>query len=127
MTRPLWLSIWRGFNLRCPNCGHRHLLSGYITVAPNCRSCGEDFTPQRADDAPPYFTILIVAHLVVPPMVIVEKLWSPPIGLQLLFWLPLILGLTLWLLPKVKGAIVGLQWAVRMHGFGSEEDSPAQP
>jgi len=24
------------------------------------------------------------------------------------------------LLPRVKGAIVGLQWAQRMHGFGRE-------
>ena len=127
MTRSVWRSMLRGFNLRCPNCGHNHLLSGYLTVAPSCRSCGEDFTPQRADDAPPYFTILIVAHIVVPLMVVVEKLWSPPIGIQMAVWLPLIAGLSLWLLPKVKGAVVGLQWALRLQGFGENKDLPSKP
>jgi hypothetical protein len=28
------------------------------------------------------------------------------------------------LLPKVKGAIIGLQWAARMHGFGADEQEP---
>ena len=26
--------------------------------------------------------------------------------------------LALWLLPRIKGALIGLQWALRMHGFG---------
>ena len=127
MTRPLWQSMWRGFNLRCPHCGHQHLLSGYLKVAPRCRNCGEDFSHHQADDAPPYFTILIVAHLVVPAMVIVEKLWSPPIGIQMAVWLPLIAGLCLWLLPKVKGAVVGLQWALHLHGFGERKDVRSKP
>ena len=127
MKRSVWRSMWRGFNLRCPNCGHQHLLSGYLKVAPTCRSCGEDFSHHRADDAPPYFTIIIVAHIVVPMMVVVEKLWSPPIGIQLAVWLPLIAGVSLWLLPKVKGAVVGLQWALQLHGFGEPKDLPSEP
>jgi len=35
-------------------------------------------------------------------------------------WLPLTLVLSLWLLPRIKGALIGLQFARRMHGFGSE-------
>jgi len=27
-------------------------------------------------------------------------------------------ALSLYLLPRLKGVIVGLQWAKRMHGFG---------
>jgi uncharacterized protein (DUF983 family) len=27
-------------------------------------------------------------------------------------------ALSLYLLPRLKGAIVGFQWAKRMHGFG---------
>ena len=127
MKRLVWRSMWRGFNLRCPICGHKHLLSGYLKVAPTCRDCGEKFSHQRADDAPPYFTIVIVAHIIVPLIVIVEKLWSPPIGIQLAVWLPLIAGLSLWLLPKVKGAIVGLQWALQLHGFGEPRDLQSEP
>jgi uncharacterized protein (DUF983 family) len=29
--------------------------------------------------------------------------------------------LSLALLQPVKGAVVGLQWALRMHGFGGDE------
>jgi uncharacterized protein (DUF983 family) len=25
--------------------------------------------------------------------------------------------MTLWLLPRMKGMVVGMQWAWRMHGF----------
>ncbi|MDE0727033.1 MAG: DUF983 domain-containing protein, partial [Alphaproteobacteria bacterium] len=32
--------------------------------------------------------------------------------------LTLTLILTLLLPPRVKGALIGLQWANRMHGFG---------
>jgi hypothetical protein len=32
-------------------------------------------------------------------------------------WLPLTVLLALVLLPPIKGALVGLQWALLMHGF----------
>jgi hypothetical protein len=33
------------------------------------------------------------------------------------------------MLPSIKGAVVGLQWANRMHGFGASEPQadPALP
>jgi uncharacterized protein (DUF983 family) len=33
---------------------------------------------------------------------------------------PLAIILPLAMLPSIKGAIVGLQWALRMHGFDPE-------
>lgn len=72
----------------------------------------------QADDAPPYFTIVIVGHIIVPLILLLEKMQQPPYWLHMVLWLPLTVCLTLWLLPKIKGALVGLQWAVRMHGFG---------
>jgi uncharacterized protein (DUF983 family) len=39
-------------------------------------------------------------------------------------WLPLVVVLSLTLLPAVKGAIVGLQWALRMHGFELRKQGP---
>ena len=125
MTRLIWLSLWRGFGKRCPACGQGHLLSGYLTVAKNCGHCHEDFSAQRADDAPPYFTILIVGHIVIPAMWVVEKLWSPDMWWEMAAWPVVIVILSLWLLPRVKGAIVGLQWATRMHGFGETHEEPS--
>lgn len=77
---------------------------------------------QRADDAPPYFTIFIVGHIVIPLLLLVERVWRPELWVHFSIWLPLTLLLTLWLLPRTKGATVGMQWAFRMHGFGAEEN-----
>jgi uncharacterized protein (DUF983 family) len=117
--RPWPKAVGRGFLCRCPACGEGRLFSGYVTVNKACPQCAEDLQHQRADDAPPYFTIFIVGHTVIPLMLLTEKLWMPPLWLHFALWLPLTLGLSLWLLPRTKGATVGLQWALRMHGFGA--------
>ena len=50
---------------------------------------------------------------------------APPQWRHLLLWLPLVLALvlalSLILLPQVTGAIIGLQWARRRHGFGAAD------
>ncbi len=90
----------------------------FLKVADNCPHCGEELFHHQADDAPPYFTILIVGHVVVPIMLAVELEYMPPIWVHAAIWPTLALGLSLFLLPRIKGAVVGLQWATRMHGFG---------
>jgi len=122
-ARPVWRSMRRGATLRCPNCGEGRLYAGYLKVDPTCRACGEDLHHQRADDAPPYVVITIVAHVVVAALLAVEVAYQPPVWLHMAMWLPLTVILSLALLPPVKGALVGLQWALRMHGFGGEEES----
>ena len=92
----------------------------YLKVVDTCSSCGEDLSHQRADDAPPYFTIFIVGHIILPLALMSEKLWQLSTATHLVLWLPSILILSLVLLPCVKGAVVGLQWSLRMHGFGDD-------
>jgi len=89
----------------------------YLKVNDTCPGCGEALHHHRADDAPPYFTILIVGHVIVGAILPVERAYVPPLWLHALLWLPLALAMSLWLLPRIKGAIVGLQWALYMHGF----------
>jgi uncharacterized protein (DUF983 family) len=115
--RPVWRSLGLGFFGRCPHCGAGPLFSSYLEVAKSCGHCGEEFYHHRADDAPPYFTLFLVGHIVVPLALIIEHLWHPPLVLHASLWVPLALLLTLVTLPRVKGAIVALQWALRMHGF----------
>ena len=115
--RPVLKSILRGASLRCPNCGRRTLFSSYLKTSRICASCGEELFHHRADDAPPYFTIFIVGHIIVPSLITVELLYAPPLWLHFLIWLPLTILLSLTLLPVVKGSLVALQWALRMHGF----------
>ena len=115
--RPVLKSILRGASLRCPNCGRRSLFSSYLKTSPVCAECGEELFHHRADDAPPYFTIFIVGHIIVSLVITVELLYAPPLWLHFLIWLPLTVLLSVALLPVVKGAIIGLQWALKMHGF----------
>jgi len=113
-------AILRGMDCRCPACGKKGIYTSFMKVADRCPFCGEELYHQRADDAPPYFTIFIVGHIVVPLVLIVEKIWHPDMWVHMVIWAPLILGLTLFLMPRVKAAVIGLQWALRMHGFGLE-------
>ena len=120
--RPLLRAMLNGFAKSCPACGRARLYGRYLKVAPVCANCGTELYHQRADDAPPYFTIVAVGHIVVPSMLILEQVASPPGWLQAALWLPLTLVLSLLLLPKIKGALIGMQWANRMHGFGGAAD-----
>jgi uncharacterized protein (DUF983 family) len=111
------LAMWRGLRCTCPNCGVGRLFRKFLKVADICNYCGEELHHHRSDDAPPYFTMFIVGHIVVPLVLVVEKLWAPPLAVHFVLWTVVTLGLTFALMPSVKGAIVGLQWALRMHGF----------
>lgn len=100
------------------------MLAGYLKVREICGDCGVELHHQRADDAPPYFTILIVGHLILPGVLLLERAAQPPTWVHYGIWLPLTVGLTLALLPRVKGALVGLQWALRMGGFDDNAENP---
>ena len=115
-----WLrAMGRGLRKRCPQCGRERLFAGYVKIAPRCEHCELDLTGHEADDAPPYITIMIVGHLAIPAALAAKQLYDPPIWLQFAVWMPAILIATFWMLPMAKGALIGLQWANRMHGFAS--------
>src|SRR5262245_59982225 len=125
--RDWWRAILNGFRQRCPACGKGALFGRYLKVNETCPHCGAALYHHRADDAPPYFTILVVGHVVVGAILPVERAFTPPLWVHALIWLPLTLVLSLALLPRIKGAIVGLQWAFFMHGFGAAEDRAVPP
>jgi uncharacterized protein (DUF983 family) len=112
-ARPVLTSLLRGAAQKCPACGKGAMFRRYLKVVDACPHCGEELHHHRADDAPPYFTIVIVGHIVVGLVLAVEMaLW-----VHAALWLPLTLILALTVLPIVKGALVALQWALLMHGF----------
>ena len=95
------------------------MFEGYLKVRDHCPNCGEALHHQRADDGPAYMTILIVGHLMAPMLMFVFIEWRPePMTLFTLFSVGTV-ALSLYLLPRLKGALVALQWAKRMHGFGA--------
>ena len=121
-ARSWWSAMRRGGALHCPNCGKGSLFERYLKVRHSCQTCQEALHHHRADDAPPYFTIFIVGHLIVGGVLSVEQAFHPEPWVQAVLWLPLTVVLSLALLPRIKGALVGLQWALRMHGFGDPAD-----
>ncbi len=123
--RSVWQSLSRGARLRCPSCGKVKIFRAYLKVNDICPNCHEELHHHRADDAPPYFTMLIVGHVIVGGVLALEQSHAPPTWVHAAIWLPLLLIMSLALLPPIKGALVGLQWALRMHGFERIDDSPA--
>lgn len=122
-------AVGRGLLCTCPACGTGKIYRSYLKVADTCPSCAEELHHQRADDAPPYFTMFIVGHIVVAGVLALEKSYAPETWVHLAIWLPMLVVMSLWLLPRVKGGLVGLQWALRMHGFGGPENelAPSEP
>ena len=91
--RSLWPAVRRGLFGRCPNCGRGRMFRAFLKVAERCPVCGEALHHHRADDAPAYFVILIVGHLVVPLALATEVAFAPPYWVHAVLWLPLTVGL----------------------------------
>ena len=119
--RSISQAMRRGLTRKCPECGKGHMFNGYVKVSDTCDHCGLELHHQRADDAPPYFTMLIVLHFVISGILTVEQIYSPPTWVQLTIWLPVSLIASLVLLPHIKGTLIGLQWARKMHGFSDDK------
>ncbi len=121
--RPLKPALLRGWRRRCPNCGAGPMMRGYLTVRSACPVCGEDFSHQRADDGPAYATILIVGHVMAPLLLWSFVRFRPEPILMAAVAISVAVVLSLYLLPRLKGMFVALQWAKRMHGFGQSGDA----
>ena len=121
--RDTWLAARRGLRLRCPACGEGKLLAGYLRPAVACSKCGEPTGEIRADDAPAWATILLVGHIAA-PLFFLFATRDPNVSLMAFFLIAtVVVGLTLLLLPRMKGLFVGLIWATRA-GESTQEVDP---
>jgi len=128
--RDKWQAVKRGFMGKCPHCGEGKMFRAFLKVAEACHSCGEELHHQRADDAPPYMTIFVVGHIIGAGMLWMEHQNDAlPIWIHATVWPILTVVLSFYFLPRIKGALIGLQWALRMHGFGGPASNaePALP
>ena len=117
-TRNRRQAMWRGARGHCPACNApAAMFRAYLKVSDTCPSCGLHLGGHEADDAPPYFTIFIVGHVIIPVALIVERAYTPPLYVHAILFCALSIIVSLISLPLVKGAIVGLQWALRMRFF----------
>lgn len=120
--RDVWQAMWQGAMGRCPRCGEGALFRSFVRTHDHCSQCGEALHHHRADDLPAYLVVLIVGHLVVGAFMGVEAVMELSMWQHLAIWVPATVIASLILLRPIKGAVVGLQWALMMHGFGSGED-----
>lgn len=109
----LSLLFKRGFQRKCPQCGNSYLFVGYLKTASECPSCQLDFDKIRSDDAPAYFTITIVGHIVIPLLVYLGIHYDISAGLQFLLCSLLTILLTFLMLPRIKGIIMAILWKIR--------------
>ncbi len=119
-----WIAASRGATNRCPACGKGHVFSGYLGVVRECNACGAPLGQLRADDAPPYFTIFIAGHILVPLVLMVERHWMPPMWVHMALWLPLFTIICILLLRPIKGATLG--WMMRLGMTGAEHGTEAE-
>ena len=105
-------SMLRGLKGRCPHCGQGKLFRSYLKVQDTCPTCAHNLSKYPADDGPAYFTILMVGHMVVAPLLLFPVIWqaSPAIVLPATL-IPLAL-VSLLLLPLNKGWLIGLLYAL---------------
>ena len=120
-SRPLVKALRRGWRRKCPACGGGPLLAGYLTVRDSCVVCGEELHHHRADDGPAWATIIVSGHLLSPILLVVFVTWRPEGWVMAVGFSVAFSALALFLLPRIKGMFVAIQWAKRMHGFGREE------
>jgi len=105
----------RGLRRSCPGCGKGRLFRGYLKVTDHCPACGTELGQIRADDFPPYLTIFVVGHIVMPLVLWAEQAGASTV-FQMTVWPLVTLGMIFAMLPSLKGAVVGVMWSIGMRG-----------
>lgn len=102
--------LWRGVCGLCPHCGKGKIFKSYITPNAACSVCHEDLSEIRADDAPPWLTILIVGHIIAPLILYFAKHEFLPEAVEITIVLVAILVSALLILPRSKGLFIAAIW-----------------
>ena len=118
---PVTTMMKRGLRGSCPVCGKGRIFKGYLRVVDQCSECGTALGRIRADDAPPYFTIVIVGHVIIPLMLWLERAQTPPLWVHSAIFLPLTVGMALALIRPIKGATLG---GMLKLGLTTPDDAP---
>jgi uncharacterized protein (DUF983 family) len=122
VDRPLGRSIKRGLTCRCPACGEGRLFRAFLKPVDHCAACGEDISHHRADDLPAYLVIIVVGHVMMTGYMMTDVVMQVSPWVHLAIWSPLAVLAAIATIQPIKGGVIGLQWANRMHGFGDHDD-----
>lgn len=120
--RSMMRAMIAGARGKCPHCGKGRLFSRYLAVEPACSECGEELHHHRADDLPAYLNIFVTGHVVVGTMLLGMDWEMLPMWAFTVLTAGVAIGASAALMRPLKGMVVGAQWALRMHGFGGNDD-----
>ena len=112
---PLARAVTRGLLGRCPACGEGAIFHRYLKVSPDCPVCDHDLDQYPADDGPAYFTILLVGHLVVAPLLLFPIIWRAPVAVVVPATLIPLFLITLAVLPRIKGGVIGALYRFKVN------------
>ncbi len=124
-------ALLRGIRNRCPRCGEAKLFARFLKPVAICPCCQQDWSLHRADDMPPYISILITGHVLAPLIIYFGAVSDIPMWQALAICLVLAAILMIGLLQPAKGGTIALQWWHGMHGFvpagKAESAQPVRP
>ncbi len=106
-------AIGRGICNRCPKCGEGKLLASFLKPVASCAVCHEPLGDIRADDGPPWLTILIVGHIMLPLIFTVGPKIDWPQWMAMSISLAMAVTLMVLILPRAKGLFIGVIWKNR--------------
>lgn len=110
--RKVGAALMRGFIGRCPACGQGHVLKNYISPRMECEVCSENLARYLSADFAPYLVTFAIGLTFTPLILVSTMVWDVPEALALSVGLMTALACALALLPRMKGAAIGLLWAL---------------
>jgi uncharacterized protein (DUF983 family) len=116
--RPWLRAMWRGWHGVSPCCGHPH---GLAELA--CPACGQRLDHAEFDGAIPLFAVPPAFAAAVMAILATDAIWplilesEAPLAVLAICGLVVGTFATLRLHRRIAGALLGLQWALWMHGF----------
>lgn len=116
MQITLPIAIRRAAFGRCPKCGEGRLYKSYLKQVDRCAVCSEPYCHIRADDGPPWLTILVVGHIIVPLIFVMDSWTQWPIWMAASIWPVATALLAIAVLPRAKGVFLGIIWATGSPG-----------
>jgi len=106
------LTLWRGARMKCPRCGEGSIFGGYLKREDHCPHCRESFEGLDADDGPAWLTIGLVAHIVVPLLIFLERGPLMPYWQEAGILVAVTIVSALVFLPISKGIFVAALWLI---------------
>lgn len=125
--RPLGRSVLRGMGNCCPACGSGRLFKSFLKPVDACAACDTEMHHHRADDLPPYLVIMVLGHVLLGGYMMTDLVVNISPWAHLAIWAPIAVVTSLLTIQPIKGGVIGLQWALRMHGFGGHGDEAESP